>query len=316
MYKAKKILKWAIIGSILTVLTLFTLLVAFIMLFLFGGPAKKSNNVKDYSDIFELRLHSGIVVFPEEIDETMTDITFSYYYRDTWDDPTVCIFLQGTYSPEAYEAEVARLENFRKVYGGTERKLLQDEDNKYPYPVYIAMENYSYAYEYALLSGENEITYIYTAFFDKEDIKFGREYLPSDFMTDEGRSFGSGYSIYVKLADSMGISYDYSRDEQVVVQDAHMKHIDDSSFIVRVQLDEQNREVITTCEFYYYEPYDKEDIEALINLEPEITIFNDLNGYIYKDLRLNEDRTVAIVTYLDGEEEKEWELELTGLLRR
>ena len=64
------------------------------------------------------------------------------------------------------------------------KKLLRDEQQKYPYPAFIAVENHGNSYEYALLSGENQITYIYTL-------------------------FGSGYSIYVRAQGSGAISYDY-----------------------------------------------------------------------------------------------------------
>ena len=43
----------------------------------------------------------------------------------------------------------------------------------------------------------------------------------------------------------------------------------------------------------------KEDIE-----------YHDLDGYVYQYLELNEERTHAIITYLDGEEEKEFVVEL------
>lgn len=197
------------------ILTLFSLLVCFFTLVFFGGPAQKSHDPGDYQEIFELRMgiSAGLIVFPEELAEGMTDVTFSYYYRDTWNTPTVSIFLQGTYTPEEYAAEVARLENIRKVNGDTERVLLRDESGKYPYPTYIAMENYAHQYEYAMLTGENQITYIYTSWFDTEDVEFDKKYLPDDFMTEEGREFGSGYCIYVKQQDSSGISYDTSRGQ-------------------------------------------------------------------------------------------------------
>ena len=230
-------------------------------------------------------------------------------------DPTVCIFLQGTYTPEAYAEEVARLKSTRKVYGGTERVLLRDEDNKYPYPVYIAVENQSYQYEYALLTGENQITYIYTAWFEREDVEFDQQYLPIDFMTEVGREFGSGYSIYEMQRDSLGISYDTTRDEYVQVIDCHSEQIEDSFFMVRVELDDQNREIIKQCEFYYYEPpVNRNDVDTY-DYESDDTFWDDLQGYEFKDLQLSEDRTTAIVTYLENGEEKEWQMELTQYMK-
>lgn len=309
----KKTIKWIIIGCVLTIFTVFTLFVLWIILFLFGGPAKKSHDVKDYHEIFELQLGSsgGLIVFPEELSEGMSEIYFSYYFRDTWNIPTVSIFLQGTYTEEEYAKEVARLENTRKVYGGTERILLRDEEGKYPYPAYIAVENRSHGYEYALLTGDNQITYIFTVFFDREDVEFDTKYLPDDFMTDEGREFGSGYSIYEQRRDEMGISYDTTRDEYVEVILHHWERVEDSSFGVEVELDRQNREIIRQCEFHYYEPpKDISDVDTYDD-ESDDTFWEELKGYEFVDIELSKDRTTAIVTYLDNGEEKQWQMELT-----
>jgi len=200
--KTKKTLKWVAIGLALGILTMITLVVLFFTLFLFGGPATRTTNIKKYPIIFENYLQSGLIVFPEEIAADVQDTEFSYYYKDTWDDPTVSIFLQCTYTPEDYEAEVQRLQSTKKDYGGTERVLLQEEGENYSYPAYIAVENHHHQYEYALLSGENQITYIYTSFFWKDDIKFDQKYLPKDFMKEQEDTFYDGYSIYIKHIDT------------------------------------------------------------------------------------------------------------------
>lgn len=315
--KTKKTLKWVAIGLVLGILTMITFVVLFFTLFLFGGPATRTTDIDKYSIIFEKRVQSGLIIFPEEIAINVQETEFSYYYKDTWDDPTVSIFLQCTYSPEDYEAEVQRLQNIKKDYGGTERVLLQEEGENYPYPAYIAVENHHHQYEYALLSGENQITYIYTSFFWKDDIKFDQKYLPKDFMKEQEDTFYDGYSIYIMHIDTQlgGISYDTTRDTHVVVTDAHGIWIEDSRFTVRVQLDEQDREIITECQFSYYEPAADLDNVYIQDTEPDNTIFTDLAGYEYKDVRLNEDRTTAIVTYLDNGEEKEWEMELTRYMK-
>ncbi len=308
--KTKKIIKWVIIGSILTLLTLATLLVWFLTLVFFGGPPKKSNDYRDYQEIFELRLSStGLLVFPKELSENMTDIAFSYYFRDTWNSPTVSIFLQGTYTAEEYEAEVRRLENTRKVYGGAERILLRDEEGKYQYPAFIAVENHHHQYEYALLTGENQITYIYTAYIEEEDVKFDKKYLPSDFMTSEGREFGSGYSLYIKSM-GMGISYDNTRNEYVEVINSYSERIMDSTFLVFTKLDEQNREIIQYCKFCYYEsPTDRDDVNTY-DPESDDTYWYDLEGCEFVDLRLNQDRTTAVVIYQKNGNEEKWHVDL------
>lgn len=101
----------------------------------------------------------------------------------------------------------------KKTQSGEVKLLLRDDGKNYPYSAYIAVENHCNSYEYALLSGKHQITYIYTLHVPREEIKFDTKYLPSDYMTEEGRDFGSGYSIYrVNRGESM-ITYDYNREE-------------------------------------------------------------------------------------------------------
>ena len=253
--------------------------------------------MEKYETIFELRANTGLIIFPEQISKKAVETDFYYYFRDIWNTPTYEIYLQCTYEPEEYKKEIERLENTYKRYAGKERRLLRDTEEKYNYPVYIAMENHHYSYEYAMLTGENQITYVSMAFREKEDVNFNKEYLPSDFMTEVGRSFTSGYSIYISSISSSGISYDETREMIVEMTDAHMERIEDSYFIVRVKLDEENREIITECVFDYQ--------ESLYDEEADSTVYSQLNGMFYKDLKLNEDRTKAIVTYYEDKEQKE-----------
>lgn len=304
-FKRKKLWIGIAVGAALTVLTLFVLVTVFIWYFLTGGPAQKIEDVERYEEIFDLRLNSGLIIFPEHISEKATVNDFYSYYRDTFGSPSYEIFLQCTYEPEEYQKEVERLKNTHKRYGGTERRLLEDTEGKYNYPVYIAIENHHDCYEYAMLTGENQITYISLAFVNKEEADFNQEYLPTDYLTEVGASFTSGYSIYISSMDSMGISYDTTRAEVVTVTDAHMEQVEDSFFVVYVELDEENREIITECSFNYRESlYDEED---------DRTVYSELNGMIYKDLKLNEDRTKAVITYYEDKEqtqEKEFVVEL------
>ena len=67
----------------------------------------------------------------------------------------------------------------------TERKVEYSEEETSLPCVYAML--YDEGYEYALLTGENQITYISTCFIDKENVKFSEDYLLYDFMTEEGR---------------------------------------------------------------------------------------------------------------------------------
>ncbi len=200
--------------AILTV-TLSTLLFLFAALVINGGWAKRSKDIADYPEILtkEQNMRTGFFVFPKTLGEEIVDSTFDYYYKDTLFDPTISVFLQVIYKKEGYEAEVKRLEEVKKTQSGEVKLLLRDDGENYPYSTYIAVENHCNSYEYALLSGKHQITYIYTLHVPREEIEFDTKYLPSDFMTEEGRAFGSGYSIYrVNKGESM-ITYDYNREE-------------------------------------------------------------------------------------------------------
>lgn len=296
--KRNKLIIGVVIGVVLTGITMFVLFIAFIWLFLTGGSPEETTDIERYQEIFDFQMNSGLLVFPEQMPEDGVNTEFYSYYRDTFGSPTYQIYLKCTYEPDEYEAEVERLEYARKIYSGTEKKLLRDEDSKYGYPAYIAIENHHDCYEYALLTGEYEIVYISTAFIEREDVYFDEKYLPSDYMTNEGESFTSGYSIYIAKMDSWGIEYDSTRNEYYAVTDAHMEQIEDSYFVVRTEHGEDNREIITECVFYYH--------ESLFDEEVDDTVYSDINGMEYRGLSLNKDRTKAIVTYYDGDTEKEF----------
>lgn len=314
-YKSKKVVNGVITGFLLGIFTLVTLCALLVALLITAGPAYTTKNTKNYEKIYEKRIRSGLIVFPDEITEEMSDIEFSFYFKDMWEEPTASIFLQCTYTQEAYEAELMRLENTKKVYGGTVRRLLRDEGDRYPYKAYIAVDNHHEQYEYALLTGERQITYVHTSYFEREDVRFGQEYLPVDYGMKVEDYMYDGYSIYIKKTFSDGISYDNTKYENVTVKDGHIIWIEDSMFTVHVQLDEQNREIITDCEFSYYEPpADLNDVFTY-DEESDDTFFTDLEGYEYVDVTLNEDRTTAIVTYLDEGVEKEWQMELTQYMK-
>jgi len=295
--KTKKIGIGFLIGIFLTLATLFTLFFVFMYLVFFGGPARITQNIDDYKTIFtQPSIQTGYITFPEEIPEGALNTEFYSYCRDTFNTPTVQTYLQCTYDETTYKQEINRLENTSKTYGNRKMELLRDEENKFNYPVYIAIDNAAHSYEYALLTGKNEITYIYTSYIDRDKIEFNENYLPCDFMTEEGREFGSGYSIYYASVSPYSIDTDFTRNPSPEVTDSHMKVIDDNMFIVYVKLDEKGREIITGCTYFIY--------SSPIQLKEEIE-YHDIDGMQYKDMRLNQERTIITVVYLDGEEEKE-----------
>ena len=299
--KMKKIIKGFLVGMVLMAVTLFVAAFVFIYLFLTGGPAKVTRNIDDYEVVLtQPYIQTAYIVFPEEIPEGTIETEFYNYYRDTFNSPTLQTYLKCVYDDVSYQQEIDRLENTSKKYANKEKKLLRDEKKKFQYPAYIAVENAAHKYEYALLTGENEITYISTAYIEREGIEFDEAYLPYDFMTEEGRDFGSGYSIYYASVSSAAIDTDYTRDPVTEVRDAHTRRLDDGNFVVRVILDEQGREIIDDCVFYVF------DENAVIqeDFEVEETLYDDLRGMEYKSMELDRNRKVVSVTYIESGTEK------------
>lgn len=316
MQKSQKKKLWIgiLVGAIISVITLGTLLVVFGLLFLFGGPAEVHTDVSEYENTLTQydNIHTAFIVFPEELPDSAKDTEFYFSYQDTLFDPTVEVFLQCTYDEEDYQAEILRLENTKKQYGATVRTLKKDAVERFSYPVYIAMDGYDYTYEYALLTGENQITYVYTSFMDTGSLKkVDSKYLPSDYDKRQEELTGpEGYSIYlmyVEMENGKPVAWDcdYTRDKTVDVLEYHPVTIGYNCFSVCTCLDEENREIIKNCSYSYFDSYH----DAMYGLADEIE-YTELEGYEFKSIELSKDETRAIVTYYDGEVEKTMEYEI------
>ena len=298
--KTKRILKGILIGAALMIVTLVVILFVLVYFFFWGGPAKETRDIEDYEKVLSYPyIQTAYIVFPEELPEGTLETEFYSYYRDTFGSPTIQTYLKCVYDEETYKEEIRRLENTSKKYANKEKRLLRDSEQKFQYPAYIAVENAAHKYEYALLTGDNEITYINTAWVEREHMKCPKEYLPYDFMTEEGREFGSGYSIYYSSVSSNAISTDYTRDPVTEVLDSHMEILDDIHFMVRVILDEQGREIISDCLIY-----------TVNDLKVKEMLYDDLSGMEYKDMELDREQRKVYITYSDGGKEKIKEYEM------
>lgn len=305
----KKIWIGIAIGAIVGVMTLGALFVIFIMLVLYGGPTEVERDIHKYQETLAKYEHAktAYLVFPEEIPESAVDTDFYFSYQDTWNVPTQEVYLKCTYDETDYQAELERLENVQKQYGSKIRVLLRDEEGRYPYPVYIAQDGYWDNFEYAMLTGENQITYIYTALMRADELrKVDKALLPTDFDQRQNEYTGiEGYTIYLAkvVRNSDGtVDYwncDYTRDEVSEVTKNHWVEIGYNLFYVTTCLDEQDREIIKECSYTYYESQH----DSIFGL-PEKIVYKELEGYLYKSLELNADKTKATVGYYDGEEEK------------
>ena len=308
----KKLCVGILLGSIMGILAICTLLIVLALFFFLGGPPEVIEGAEQYEKMFTTyaEAHTSLITFPEKIPESAENVDFYFSYQDTWNRPTVEGFLQCTYNEKDYDAEIKRLESTQKKYGSVVRTLNRDEEDSFPYPAYIAVEGHHYMYEYALLTGERQITYIYTEHHDSGNLKkVDKKYLPKEFDTKQYIiGDGEGYSIYLASKDELGWSYDYSRAPVVEITDYHFAEIGDNWFSVTTCFDAGDREIIQKCSYNYYE--DEKDV--MYGFPKEIT-YVDLKGYVYESLELNEDNTKVIVTYSVGEHTRTKEFEISQI---
>lgn len=301
------------VGIITCILVLGILFVMFVIRMFMGEQtiitdvAKYEETLAEYSHVEE---HTGYIVFPERIADSATDVDFYFSHEIFFAGSAIMeVYLQCTYEDSDYQTEIERLENTYKQYGATRKELLYVED-RFAYPAYMAVDGHSGEYEYALLTGENQITYVFTSFFREEGMeKIPKEYIPYEFedMSRTLEETVDNYSIYfVRRNEKIGsYEYDYSREPLVAVDDHHYAKVGYNLFYVNTYLDENDMEIIGDCTFVYY----KNRYDRAYGL-PEEFVYTELAGYRFKALELNKDKTIATVTYYDGEEEKVMEYEI------
>ena len=172
----------------------------------------------------------------------------------------------------------------------------------------MAIDNHCYAYEYALLTGETEITYVYLALVEHSTLHFEKKYLPKGYGESEileiDKSPLSGYCIYQAGGEggyplAYEGSYDYTREENVDVEHHHYEAVGYNRCSVCTVLDEEDTERIADCSYIYYE-----NAIASVNSLPEGNSYIDLAGYPFVSLEVDKERMEAYVTYLDNGQEK------------
>ena len=298
------------IGAIVGIITLHALFLIFMLFFAFGGKPEVVKDISRYEEMLGKyeNAKTAYIVFPEKVPESATDTDFYFSDQDTWNVPTLEVYLQCTYNEEDYQAEICRLEDVKKQYGSQIRTLLRDEEGRYPYPVYIAQDGYWDNYEYAMLTGENQITYVYTAMLHSNSLKkVDKKLLPKDFdKRQEAYTGVEGYTIYLKDVNYnpdgsvSSWSCDYTRDVVAEVTQNHWVEIGYNRFYVTTYLNEHDEELIKECSFYYYESQH----DSVYGL-PETIVYTELADYFYKDVEISADKGTTIVTYYDGTEVKE-----------
>ena len=150
-------------------------------------------NYREYSekvDIDSARLR----LLPATIGADMTvndyyflDASFKYYKGSQYH-----IFLDVTYTEEGYTAELSRLQTYQA-------ETLND--GLFSYSAYIASYNgEEEIYEYALLTGENRIVYVYLqGALAQNDLRMPMYYLPNDYYQTAAEEKPS-YDIYGEIS--------------------------------------------------------------------------------------------------------------------
>lgn len=165
----------------------------------YGDNSVLVTDPKEYGQFEDLRGYSSLDIFPQNISSSMID-EYYYSYQDTLFDPTCQIYLNCSYDNPTYEAELQRLSQISKSYNGKIQQIIYDTDN-YNYPAYVTIDANNHCYEYALLTGENNITYVFLEFINEENLEFDLQYLPKNYenaITDQKK----GYSIYIYYKDN------------------------------------------------------------------------------------------------------------------
>ncbi len=318
MFKGKKQqmgigLVLGIIAGVIILVTIIGLIIVKLLL----GENTVIKDVDRYEEALtlytdNLEYHTGLMTFPETIPDSATDIDFYCLDHTMLFGSSGEFFLQCNYDAADYQAEVTRLQNIYKQYGSVKRPILYNDDN-FNYPAYVAIDGSWGHYEYALLSGEHQITYVYTWGIYGKSKYIQAEYLPLESVNGYKQSqeeFGENYSIYlikknIDLENAVSYTYDNTRDYFVKVEKNHYEKVDYNGFYVKTYLDETDTEIIQNCFYLYY----KDEYDSHVGL-PEEILFEELQGYEFKSLELNEDKTIAIVTYFDDGEEKIKEYEI------
>lgn len=293
--KLKRILGFSIGGGI-AFLACLGLFCHFLTLFLYGSKPTITEDPKAYSLIFENYVHSGLMVFPEEISPTADNVEFYYSWRDTFGSPTAEIYLSCTYSPEEYTQEAERISNIQKQIGTVLQKICFDDCENFNYPAYVAVSD-NYEWEYALcLEDSHTIKYIFTQFKQSETVHFDTDYLPDIFDDGHRLEFGEGFSLYeipTYIGSDLALDTYYDRNPVTAQAEGHYVESGKHTFTVCTDIDKNGTETITGCILYYNENLTSAHFwEA----KEEQTEYTELNGMIYKNISLNDDRSRVIIT--------------------
>ena len=108
-------------------------------------------DIAQYGEWYGLLGHTDLLIFPEEIPEGAEQAEYCYYNDANDLAPSSYVFLKCTYDKKTYADEKARLSSIEGMRTDTEH---------YPAAACVTLLE-AHETEYALLSGENTIEYIF-----------------------------------------------------------------------------------------------------------------------------------------------------------
>lgn len=171
----------AIISIIFSLLMVCLSLLFFRMLR--GDVVETSKSIDEYGDWALSKEYTQLMIFPEEIPDTATNVEYYYKYESGFTRPMCQIYLYCQLDQQDYYSEVNRLSNLSFTSQTGETKTVHFDETAFMFPAYVTMEGYDFCYEYALLDMDNSaIIYIYSMNTIKDDVYYDKLYLPSYFM--------------------------------------------------------------------------------------------------------------------------------------
>lgn len=168
------------ISVLLFVLVIFGTL--FICWIIQGPKQESSRSLETYGEWSLPEKYSTLLIFPETVPNSATDISYYYKFQEGWNRPICQLFLACTLAEGDFVSEKQRLSEIAiSSEAGTDR--VKYDENAFLYPAYVAIEGYDFCYEYALLNEEDrQIFYVYAMNTIYRDVKFDRKYLPDYYM--------------------------------------------------------------------------------------------------------------------------------------
>ena len=173
---------------IITVISiLFSLLMVCLSLFFFrmlrGDVVETSKSIDEYRIWSLENEYTQLMIFPEAIPDTATNVEYYYKYESGFTRPMCQIYLYCQLDQQEYYSEIKRLSNLSYTSQTGETWSVHFDETAFVFPAYVAIEGYDFRYEFALLDEEiSAIIYIYSMNTIEDDIHFNELYLPSYFM--------------------------------------------------------------------------------------------------------------------------------------